>query len=177
VRVEGVGHASVQGDVRFAATLERMGAAIAMGENWIEAGARPETARRGRLLAIDADFIDIPDAAMTAAVAALFAEGSSTLRNIGSWRVKETDRIAAMATELRKLGATVEEGPDYLRITPPRSLILNPGVAIDTYDDHRMAMCFSLAALGGVAVRINDPRCVAKTFPEYFDVLASVSER
>jgi len=177
VRVEGVGRASVQGDVRFAATLEQMGAAIAMGENWIEAGARPETARRGRLTAIDADFIDIPDAAMTAAVAALFAEGSSTLRNIGSWRVKETDRIAAMATELRKLGATVEDGPDFLRITPPQSSILNSGVAIDTYDDHRMAMCFSLAALGGVAVRINDPRCVAKTFPEYFDVLASVSER
>jgi 3-phosphoshikimate 1-carboxyvinyltransferase len=176
VRVEGVGRASVQGDVRFAAMLERMGAAIAMGENWIEAGARPETARRGRLTAIDADFNDIPDAAMTAAVAALFAEGSSTLRNIGSWRVKETDRIAAMAAELRKLGATVEEGPDYLKITPPQSSILNPGVAIDTYDDHRMAMCFSLAALGGVAVRINDPGCVAKTYPEYFDVLASVSE-
>jgi 3-phosphoshikimate 1-carboxyvinyltransferase len=113
---------------------------------------------------------------MTAAVTALFAQGTSTLRNIGSWRVKETDRIAAMAVELRKLGAKVEEGGDYLRITPPQSSILNPGVAIDTYDDHRMAMCFSLAALGGVAVRINDPRCVAKTFPEYFDVLASVSE-
>jgi 3-phosphoshikimate 1-carboxyvinyltransferase len=175
VRVEGVGRTSVQGDVRFAGTLERMGAAIAMGENWIEAGAKPETARRGRLTAIDADFNDIPDAAMTAAVAALFAEGTSTLRNIGSWRVKETDRIAAMARELRKLGAKVEEGRDSLKITAPARL--TPGAAIDTYDDHRMAMCFSLAALGGVAVRINDPRCVAKTFPEYFDVLASVSER
>jgi 3-phosphoshikimate 1-carboxyvinyltransferase len=177
VRVEGVGRASTQGDVRFAGTLERMGASITMGDNWIEAGARPEAAQRGRLKAIDADFNDIPDAAMTAAVTALFADGTSTLRNIGSWRVKETDRIAAMAAELRKLGATVEEGPDYLRITPPQSSILNPGVAIDTYDDHRMAMCFSLAALGGVAIRINDPRCVAKTFPEYFDVLASISER
>ena len=176
VRVEGVGRGSVQGDVRFASTLERMGAAIRMGENWIEAGARPEAARRGKLIAIDADFNDIPDAAMTAAVAALFADGTSTLRNIGSWRVKETDRIAAMATELRKLGATVEEGPDYLRITPPAGSRFTPRASIDTYDDHRMAMCFSLAALGGVAVRINDPRCVAKTYPEYFDVLASVSE-
>jgi 3-phosphoshikimate 1-carboxyvinyltransferase len=177
VRVEGVGRASIQGDVRFADTLERMGAKIAMGENWIEAGASPETARRGRLKAIDADFNHIPDAAMTAAVTALFADGTSTLRNIGSWRVKETDRIAAMATELRKLGATAEEGPDFLRITPPPSSTLNPRVTIDTYDDHRMAMCFSLAAVGGLEVRINDPRCVAKTFPEYFDVLASISER
>lgn len=176
VRVEGVGRASAQGDVRFAGTLERMGASIAMGENWIEAGARPETAQRGRLKAVDADFGDIPDAAMTAAVAALFADGTSTLRNIGSWRVKETDRIAAMAAELRKLGARVEEGPDYLRITPPPGARLAPNASIDTYDDHRIAMCFSLAALGGVAVRIRNPGCVAKTFPEYFDVLASVSE-
>ena len=177
VRVEGVGRASIQGDVRFTETLERMGAKIAMGSNWIEAGAGPEAARRGKLGAIDADFNHIPDAAMTAAVAALFADGTSTLRNIGSWRVKETDRIAAMATELRKLGAVVEEGPDYLRITPPRPSTLPPRVTIDTYDDHRIAMCFSLAALGGVKVRINDPGCVAKTFPEYFDVLASISER
>ncbi|MGH8623181.1 MAG: 3-phosphoshikimate 1-carboxyvinyltransferase [Burkholderiales bacterium] len=177
VRVEGVGRASVQGDVRFAGTLERMGASIAMGDNWIEAGARPETAQRGRLKAIDADFGDIPDAAMTAAVVALFADGTSTLRNIGSWRVKETDRIAAMAAELRKLGARVEEGPDYLRITPPPGARLTPNASIDTYDDHRIAMCFSLAALGGVAVRIRGPGCVAKTFPEYFEVLASISER
>ena len=176
VRVEGVGRASMQGDVRFTETLARMGAAIAMGENWIEAGARAETARRGRLNAIDADFNDMPDAAMTAAVAALFADGTSTLRNIGSWRVKETDRIAAMAAELRKLGAAVEEGPDYLRITPPPGSRLTPHAVIDTYDDHRMAMCFSLAALGGAGVRINDPRCVAKTFPEYFKVLDSISE-
>ena len=172
VRVEGVGRSSIQGDVRFAETLERMGATIAMGDNWIEARAG-----RDKLSAIDADFNHIPDAAMTAAVCALFAGGTSTLRNIGSWRVKETDRIAAMATELRKLGATVEEGADYLRVAPPSASRLTPGAAIDTYDDHRMAMCFSLAALGGVTVRINDPGCVAKTFPEYFDVLASIAER
>jgi 3-phosphoshikimate 1-carboxyvinyltransferase len=123
---------------------------------------------------LDADLNHIPDAAMTAAVAALFADGSSVLRNIGSWRVKETDRLMAMATELRKLGATVEEGPDFLRITPPVKLVSN--AAIDTYDDHRIAMCFALAALGGVTVRINDPGCVAKTFPEFFRELASISE-
>ena len=111
---------------------------------------------------------------MTAAVAALFAEGPSTLRNIASWRVKETDRIAAMATELRKLGATVDEGADFLRVTPAATL--RPAT-IDTYDDHRMAMSFSLAALGGIRVRINDPACVVKTFPEYFEVLASISRR
>jgi 3-phosphoshikimate 1-carboxyvinyltransferase len=177
VRVEGVGRSSIQGDVRFADTLERMGAHITMGENWIEVAGGAEAARRGRLKAIDGDFNHIPDAAMTAAVTALFADGPSILRNIGSWRVKETDRIAAMATELRKLGAMVEEGRDYLKITPPPASRLTPNASIDTYDDHRMAMCFSLAALGGVAVRINDPACVAKTFPEYFDVLASIAER
>ena len=174
VRVEGVGRASIQGDVRFAEALQRMGAGVAMGENWIEAGAGEAAQTGGKLRAIDADFNHIPDAAMTIAVAALFADGTSVLRNIGSWRVKETDRIAAMATELRKLGATVEEGADFLRITPPASGLVT-GVAIDTYDDHRMAMCFSLAALGGVAVRINDPQCVNKTFPGYFDALAQVS--
>ncbi len=175
VRVKGIGRASIQGDVRFVEVLERMGARIAMGENWIEAGAGTEAAASGRLRALDADLNHIPDAAMTAAVAALFADGTSTLRNIASWRVKETDRITAMATELRKLGATVEEGGDYLRITPPHASGLTPHASIDTYDDHRMAMCFSLAALGGVPVRINDPKCVAKTFPEYFDVFASIS--
>jgi len=173
VRVEGVGRSSIQGDVRFAETLERMGAAISMGENWIEAAAAPEAARRGKLKAIDADFNHIPDAAMTAAIAALFADGASTLRNIGSWRVKETDRIAAMAAELGKLGAQVEAGRDSLRIAPPARL---KPATIDTYDDHRMVMCFSLAALGGVGVRINDPGCVAKTFPGYFDALAGISE-
>ncbi|TAK67017.1 MAG: 3-phosphoshikimate 1-carboxyvinyltransferase [Betaproteobacteria bacterium] len=168
VRVEGVGRASVQGDVRFAEALEQMGARIARGENWIEASAPPG----GKLRAIDADFNHIPDAAMTIAVVALFADGPCTLRNIGSWRVKETDRIAAMATELRKLGATAEEGKDWLRVTPPAAL---RQATIDTYDDHRMAMCFSLAALGGVTVRINDPQCVGKTFPEYFELLSRIA--
>ena len=176
VRVEGVGRASIQGDVRFTEVLERMGAEISFGDNWIEARAGAAVVARGRLKAIDADLNHIPDAAMTLAVAALYADGVSTLRNIGSWRVKETDRIAAMATELRKLGSMVEEGADYLRVTPPPGGRPGPGASIDTYDDHRMAMCFSLAALGGVGVRINDPDCVAKTFPRYFDVLRSISE-
>ena len=174
VRVEGVGRASIQGDLRFAETLAQMGAAVSMGENWIEAGAGAAARASGKLRAIDADLNHIPDAAMTVAVAALFADGSSVLRNIGSWRVKETDRIAAMAVELRKLGAVVEEGADCLRITPPAGGLAS-GAAIDTYDDHRMAMCFSLAALGGVPVRINDPQCVNKTFPEYFEVLARIA--
>ena len=177
VRVQGVGRASIQGDVRFTELLEQMGAAVTWGNNWIEATANGDSTRQGKLKALDADCNHIPDAAMTLAVAALYADGATTLRNIGSWRVKETDRIAAMATELRKLGATVEAGADYLRITPPNASRLTPHASIDTYDDHRMAMCFSLAALGGVAVRINDPGCVAKTFPEYFAVLASISER
>jgi len=177
VRVQGAGRSSIQGDVRFVEVLEQMGAAIAMGEDWIEAAVGSEAAASGRLRALDADLNHIPDAAMTAAIAALFADGTSTLRNIGSWRVKETDRIAAMAREMRKLGALVEEGADFLRITPPEASRLTPHAVIDTYDDHRMAMCFSLAALGGVPVRINDPKCVAKTFPEYFEVLASISSR
>ncbi|WP_296943352.1 3-phosphoshikimate 1-carboxyvinyltransferase [uncultured Massilia sp.] len=171
VRVEGVGRDSIQGDVRFADALERMGATITRGDNWIEATSN------GPLVPIDADFNHIPDAAMTIAVAALYAEGTSTLRNIASWRVKETDRLAAMATELRKVGATVEEGPDYLRVTPPE--VLQPAT-IDTYDDHRMAMCFSLASLDGKArrgnaMRINDPKCVAKTFPDYFETFAGIA--
>jgi len=172
VRVDGVGSDSTQGDVRFAAALEQMGAAISMGKNWIEATAGADARRRGRLTAVDLDCNHIPDAAMTLAVAALFADGTTTLRNIASWRVKETDRIAAMAAELVKLGATVEEGRDYLRITPP---VQWRPATIDTYDDHRMAMCFSLAAMGGVAVRINEPGCVAKTFPDYFQVLAGIT--
>ena len=174
VRVEGVGRSSIQGDVRFAEVLERMGADVTLGDNWIEATAGIDARRSGRLKALDADLNHIPDAAMTAGVAALFADGPSTLRNIASWRVKETDRIAAMATELRKLGASVEEASDSLRITPPAGG-LTPRASIDTYDDHRMAMCFSLAALGGVPVRINDPECVGKTFPAYFEVLKSIS--
>jgi 3-phosphoshikimate 1-carboxyvinyltransferase len=166
VRVEGVGRDSIQGDVRFTEVLERMGAKVSFGPDWIEAsGGQP-------LRAIDLDLNHIPDAAMTAAVMALFADGPSTLRNIASWRVKETDRIAAMATELRKLGAQVEEGKDFLKIHPGK---LKPDVAIDTYDDHRMAMSFSLAALGGVPVTINDPGCVAKTFPDYFQAFRSIA--
>jgi 3-phosphoshikimate 1-carboxyvinyltransferase len=161
VRVEGVGRSSIQGDVRFAEVLERMGATVAKGDNWIEAGSRGLR----RLHAVDLDLNHIPDAAMTVAVLALFADGPSRLRNIANLRVKETDRLAALATELRKLGARVEEGSDYLVIEPPATFL---PATIDTYDDHRMAMCFSLAAFGGVAVRINDPRCVAKTFPGYF---------
>ena len=167
VRVEGVGRGSIQGDVRFVDVLSAMGASVETGEDWIETRGI-EAGRGGRLRALDVDLNHIPDAAMTVAVLALFADGTTTLRNIASWRVKETDRIAAMAIELRKLGAQVEEGADYLRVTPPAGGRLTAGAAIDTYDDHRMAMCFSLAALGGVPVRINDPMCVAKTFPEYF---------
>jgi 3-phosphoshikimate 1-carboxyvinyltransferase len=166
VRVEGVGGDSIQGDVRFTEVLERMGAQVSMGEDWIEVSAGK------KLRAVDMDLNHIPDAAMTAAVAALFAEGRSTLRNIASWRVKETDRLTAMATELRKLGADVEEGADFLKIVPQT---IKPGVAIDTYDDHRMAMSFSLVALGGVPVTINDPACVAKTFPGYFEAFRSIA--
>ena len=167
VRIEGVGSGSIQGDVRFADALALMGARIEQGVNWMEASA-PLT---GKLNAIEIDCNHIPDAAMTLAIVALFAKGTTTLRNIASWRVKETDRIAAMATELRKVGAAVEEGADFIRITPP-ALIRH--AAIDTYDDHRMAMCFSLGAFGAEGMRINDPRCVAKTFPNYFTVLHDV---
>jgi 3-phosphoshikimate 1-carboxyvinyltransferase len=171
VRVEGVGRNSIQGDVAFADALAAMGARIEMGDNWIEARA-PQS---GKLRAFDLDLNHIPDAAMTLAVAALFADGPCMLRNIASWRVKETDRIAAMATELRKVGATVEEGADYLKVSPPPSSLLTPHAFIATYDDHRMAMCFSLVALGGVPIRILDPNCVAKTFPEYFDRFAEIT--
>jgi 3-phosphoshikimate 1-carboxyvinyltransferase len=164
VRVEGVGRASIQGDVAFVDALQRMGANVAMGDDWIEVHGVNNDA--GRLNAIDMDCNLIPDAAMTLAVAALFAEGTTTLRNIASWRVKETDRLAAMATELRKVGAHVTEGDDFLTIAPPAQL--TPNATIDTYDDHRMAMCFSLVSLGHVPVRINDPKCVGKTFPDYF---------
>ncbi|WLI90174.1 3-phosphoshikimate 1-carboxyvinyltransferase [Massilia sp. R2A-15] len=167
VRVEGVGANSIQGDVRFAEALEQMGATITRGDNWIEAKSN------GVLKAIDADFNHIPDAAMTIAVAALYADGTTTLRNIASWRVKETDRLAAMATELRKLGAVVEEGADYISVTPPAAI---QPATIDTYDDHRMAMCFSLATIKGAAMRINDPKCVAKTFPDYFEAFAAIAK-
>ena len=159
VRVEGVGTDSIQGDVRFVEVLERMGAQVKRGANWIEVRGRSP------LRAFDADLNHIPDAAMTAAVLALFADGPCTIRNVANWRVKETDRLTAMATELRKIGATVDEGADSLRIAPPAKL---QAAAIDTYDDHRMAMCFSLVAFGGAPVRIMDPDCVNKTFPDYF---------
>lgn len=171
VRVQGMGSSSLQGDVRFAEVMTAMGAAVTQGEHWTEVRS-PGLASGFRPRAIDADFNHIPDAAMTVAVVALFADGPSVLRNIGSWRVKETDRIAAMAAELTKLGAVVEAGADFLRIAPP--LALRPA-AIDTYDDHRIAMSFSLAACGGSPVRINDPGCVAKTFPDYFARLAALT--
>jgi 3-phosphoshikimate 1-carboxyvinyltransferase len=169
VRISGAGRTSVQGDVKFADALAAMGAQITWGDEWIEASAPAS----GKLQAVDIDLNHIPDAAMTLGICALFAGGTSVLRNVGSWRVKETDRLAAMATELRKTGALIEEGPDYLRITPPSAII--PNAVIDTYDDHRMAMCFALLAVGGVPVRINDPGCVAKTFPDYFDRLADLN--
>lgn len=166
IRVEGIGENSIQGDVRFAEALAMMGGEITYGENHIAAG------KAKSLKAIDLDCNHIPDAAMTLAIAALFTEGTTTLRNIASWRVKETDRISAMATELRKVGAIVEEGADYIKIAPPTQL--TPNAVIDTYDDHRMAMCFSLVSLGGVPITINDPNCVAKTFPNYFAEFAKI---
>ena len=170
VRIQGVGASSNQGDIRFMEAAVQMGARIESGPNWLEI-------KRGTwpLKAIDLDCNHIPDAAMTLAVMALYADGPTTLRNIASWRVKETDRIAAMAKESRKLGAQVEEGPDWLRIHP-----LPAGkwqaASIHTYDDHRVAMCFSLAAFNPdhQAVRIEDPQCVAKTFPDYFETLFSL---
>jgi 3-phosphoshikimate 1-carboxyvinyltransferase len=170
VRVEGIGQGSLQGDVRFADALEQMGARISKGDGWIEARA-PES---GGLRAIDLDCNAIPDAAMTLAAVALFANGTTRLRNIASWRVKETDRLAAVALELRKLGASVEEGPDSLTIHPPSMKQFVPHASIDTYDDHRMAMCFSLASFGA-PVRINDPGCVSKTFPGYFEKFMAVT--
>jgi 3-phosphoshikimate 1-carboxyvinyltransferase len=168
VKVDGVGRDSVQGDVQFVGALQAMGAQVEVGEQHILASAPPI----GRLKPIDDDFNHIPDAAMTLAIAALFADGTSTLRDIGSWRVKETDRIAAMRAELTKLGANVEAGEDWLRIAPPKRW---HEATIDTYDDHRMAMCFALAAAAGVPVHIRDPQCVAKTFPDYFYRLAQLT--
>jgi 3-phosphoshikimate 1-carboxyvinyltransferase len=165
VRVTGVGRSSTQGDIKFADALSAMGATVSMGDDWIEASLPAHE----RLTAIDGDFNHIPDAAMTIAILALFADGTTTIRNIASWRVKETDRIAAMAIELRKLGVGVVEGSDFIAVTPPVNGKLASGVSIDTYDDHRMAMCFSLVALAGVEVVINDPACVGKTFPGYFE--------
>jgi 3-phosphoshikimate 1-carboxyvinyltransferase len=173
IKIQGVGADSIQGDIRFMDAAQQMGAHIESGPNWLEIsrGVWP-------LKAIDLDCNHIPDAAMTLAVMALYADGTTTLRNIASWRVKETDRIAAMTIELRKLGAAVVEGPDFIQVTPPAA----PGdwraASIHTYDDHRVAMCFSLAAFNpaGLPVRIEDPKCVAKTFPDYFEALFSVAQ-
>jgi 3-phosphoshikimate 1-carboxyvinyltransferase len=168
VRILGVGEDSIQGDIRFVDAARRMGARVAGSPNSLEVsrGSWP-------LKAIELDCNHIPDAAMTLAVMALYADGTTTLSNIASWRVKETDRLAAMATELRKLGATVEEGADFIEITPPADW---RAARIRTYDDHRMAMCFSLAAFNpaGMPVRIDEPKCVGKTFPDYFETLFSV---
>jgi 3-phosphoshikimate 1-carboxyvinyltransferase len=166
IKVTGIGKNSIQGDVQFVDVLEKMGAKVEWGEDYV-------SVTKDTLSAIDMDFNHIPDAAMTIATAALFAEGTTVLRNIYNWRVKETDRLYAMATELRKVGAKVEEGEDYLKITPPKVL---QHAASDTYDDHRVAMCFSLLSLDPASVTINEPECTAKTFPTYFDVLESISE-
>lgn len=164
VTVTGVGSASVQGDIRFAEVLEAMGATVSYAPNSITVTGAP-------LTAVDMDMNHIPDAAMTIATTALFAKGTTAIRNIYNWRVKETDRLFAMATELRKVGATVVEGHDFIEITPPEHLM---HAQIDTYDDHRVAMCFSLVALSDTAVTINDPKCTAKTFPDYFVRLKSI---
>ncbi|WP_028022731.1 3-phosphoshikimate 1-carboxyvinyltransferase [Enterovibrio calviensis] len=166
VKVTGIGKKSVQGDVKFADALAAMGAEIEWGDDYV-------IARRGELKAVDLDFNHIPDAAMTIATAALFAEGTTSIRNVYNWRVKETDRLSAMATELRKVGAEVEEGEDYITITPTANI---KHADIDTYDDHRMAMCFSLVALSDTPVTINDPKCTSKTFPDYFEKLAALSK-
>ncbi|WP_019027920.1 3-phosphoshikimate 1-carboxyvinyltransferase [Colwellia piezophila] len=165
ITVHGVGKLSVQGDKHFADVLEKMGAEVHWQDESITVVGKP-------LTAVDMDMNHIPDAAMTIATTALFATGTTTIRNIYNWRVKETDRLYAMATELRKVGAEVIEGEDFISITPPKSL---KHAEIDTYNDHRIAMCFSLVALGDTPVTINDPKCTAKTFPDYFDKLAQVS--
>jgi 3-phosphoshikimate 1-carboxyvinyltransferase len=170
IDIRGIGSASIQGDIRFVEAAQLMGAKVESSPNSLKVsrGAWP-------LKAIDLDCNHIPDAAMTLAVMALYADGTTTLRNIASWRVKETDRIAAMACELRKLGAVVEEGADFIRVTPPAQW---HSAAIHTYDDHRVAMCFSLAAFNpaGLPVRILDPKCVAKTFPDYFEALFALTQ-
>ncbi|WP_234495539.1 3-phosphoshikimate 1-carboxyvinyltransferase [Vibrio maritimus] len=166
IKVTGIGKNSIQGDIHFADALEKMGADIEWGDDYI-------LCRKGELVGIDMDYNHIPDAAMTIATTALFAKGTTAIRNVYNWRVKETDRLAAMATELRKVGATVEEGEDYIIVEPTKDL---KHAAIDTYDDHRMAMCFSLVALSDTPVTINDPKCTSKTFPDYFDKLEGLSQ-
>ncbi len=166
VKVTGVGKLSIQGDVKFADVLEKMGADIEWGDDYI-------IARQAKLTAVDLDMNHIPDAAMTIATAALFAEGTTRITNIYNWRIKETDRLSAMATELRKVGATVEEGHDFIAVTPPAKLNT---AAIDTYNDHRMAMCFSMLAFADCGITINDPDCTSKTFPTYFTEFARLAQ-
>ncbi len=169
VMMRGLVKDSIQGEIRFVEILKRMGAKVEYGPHWITV-SRPVGASRGLplrgLRGIDADMDLMSDTGMTLAVTALFAKGPTRISNIGNWRLKETDRIKAMATELRKVGATVEEGSDYLVIHPPAKIL---PAEIDTYDDHRMAMCFSLASLGGIPITIRDPGCVRKTYPNYFE--------
>lgn len=165
IKVTGIGKNAVQGDIHFADALEAMGATVDWGYDYI-------SVTRNQLKGIDRDYNAIPDAAMTIATTALFAEGPTAIRNVYNWRVKETDRLNAMATELRKVGAEVEEGEDYILITPPKTL---KHASIATYNDHRMAMCFSLVALSNTAVTIEDPDCTRKTFPQYFEVFSTLS--
>ena len=171
VTVRGCGSESVQGDVAFADVMEQMGATVTWNPESITVTRDPSV----RLKGVDVDCGKIPDAAMTLAVAALFADGPTTIRNVYSWRLKETERMKAIVAECTKLGATVEEFEDYCIIHPPENNKINDNVLIETYDDHRMAMTFSLAACGGVNVIINDPGCTAKTFPTYFDMLESIA--
>lgn len=167
VRVLGVGDQCRQGDIAFTKVLEAMGAKVTMGPDWVECEGAP-------LTGVDMNLNDIPDAAMTVAPLALFAKGKTRISGIASWKVKETDRITAIANELRKVGAQVVAGDDFIEITPPEKLVENASIA--TYNDHRMAMCFSLVALGGVPVTILDPSCVNKTYPKYFEDFMKLSK-
>lgn len=166
VEINGVGKQSVQGDIGFAKVMEQVGAEI----DWYDERI---VVRKGQLKGVDIDANAIPDAAMTLATVALFAQGKTAIRNIYNWRVKETDRLSAMATELKKVGAEVVEGHDYIEVAPPKQFHLTD---VDTYNDHRIAMCFSMVAVGGQTITINDPKCTAKTFPSYFTVLESISQ-
>ncbi|MEJ6475910.1 3-phosphoshikimate 1-carboxyvinyltransferase [Pseudoalteromonas piscicida] len=166
IEIKGVGKQSVQGDIGFAHVMEQVGAEI----DWYDERI---VVRKGQLNGVDIDANAIPDAAMTLATVALFANGKTAIRNIYNWRVKETDRLAAMATELKKVGAEVVEGHDYIEVTPPTRFNFTD---VDTYNDHRIAMCFSMVAVGGQPIIINDPKCTAKTFPTYFSVLESISQ-
>jgi len=167
IEVNGINAGSIQGDLNFLKIINKMGANIEYFENSIK------VTQQGHLKGLDIDCKEIPDAAMTLAVMAIFAKGTTILRNIGSWRVKETDRIHAMKTELKKLGANVTSTTDSISISPPTTI--NNNIVIDTYDDHRMAMCFSLVTLANKTVTINDPECVNKTYPEFFKDFEAVT--